>query len=129
MAESDQLAGASSSYKTWTEHETERIEVDTNFADDTDDALSSRGPSYTTSLASSVTDYPIEHGRRYHAFKSGKGYTRPNDEKEMERLTLIHTVMTRLIGGLYTAPVDKSKVRRILDIGTGNGISFPYVSP
>jgi hypothetical protein len=30
--------------------------------------------------------------------------------------------MTRLIGGLYTAPIDKAKTRRILDIGTGTGV-------
>ena len=50
------------------------------------------------------------------------GYSRPNDEKEMERLLLLHEIMTRVIGGLYLAPVDKTKTRRILDIGTGNGI-------
>lgn len=27
--------------------------------------------SYTTSLASDVTDYKFEHGRRYHAYKAG----------------------------------------------------------
>ena len=27
--------------------------------------------SYTTSLASSITDYKHENGRRYHAFKEG----------------------------------------------------------
>lgn len=28
--------------------------------------------SYATSLASSVVDYPYEHGRRYHAFRAGR---------------------------------------------------------
>ncbi|AEO60693.1 hypothetical protein MYCTH_2310196 [Thermothelomyces thermophilus ATCC 42464] len=119
MADSDELAGASSPKKTWTEHETERIEVDATLADDLDDTVGE--PSYTTSLASSVVDYPIEYGRRYHAFRHGR-YSRPNDEKEMERLMLLHNIVTRLIGGLYTAPIDKSKTHRILDIGTGNGI-------
>lgn len=40
----------------------------------------------------------------------------------MERLLLLHDIMTRLIGGLYVAPVDKAKTRRILDIGTGTGV-------
>ncbi|KAL2165080.1 hypothetical protein VTH06DRAFT_376 [Thermothelomyces fergusii] len=119
MAEPDKLAGASSPEKTWIEHEAERIEVDATLADDLDDSIGE--PSSTTSLASSVTDYPVEHGRRYHAFRHGK-YPRPNDEKEMERLTLLHNIMTRLVGGLYAAPIDKSKTHRILDIGTGNGI-------
>ena len=52
----------------------------------------------------------------------GKGYSRPNDEQEMNRLLLLHDIMTRLIGGLYMAPVDKAKTKRILDIGTGTGV-------
>jgi hypothetical protein len=40
----------------------------------------------------------------------------------MERLLLIHDIITRLIGGLYLAPIDKAKTRRILDIGTGTGV-------
>jgi SAM-dependent methyltransferase len=39
----------------------------------------------------------------------------------MDRLVLLHNVMTRLVGGFYAAPIDKEKTRRILDIGTGNG--------
>jgi hypothetical protein len=39
----------------------------------------------------------------------------------MDRLVLLHNVMTRLVGGYYAAPIDKEKTRRILDIGTGNG--------
>ncbi|KAF5499741.1 putative methyltransferase tdiE [Colletotrichum fructicola] len=34
---------------------------------------------YTASLASSSVDYPIEYGRRYHAFRPGS-YVLPNDE-------------------------------------------------
>ncbi|KAK5653798.1 hypothetical protein OQA88_7956 [Cercophora sp. LCS_1] len=77
--------------------------------------------SYATSLAPSVLNYPVEHGRRYHAFRAGR-YSRPNDEQEMTRLLLLHEIMTRLQGGLYLAPVDASKAKRILDIGTGTGI-------
>ncbi|KAK3899987.1 S-adenosyl-L-methionine-dependent methyltransferase [Staphylotrichum tortipilum] len=83
--------------------------------------VSSGESSYATSLASSVVDYPYEHGRRYHAFRAGR-YSRPNDEQEMNRLLLLHDIMTRLIGGFYMAPVDKAKTKRILDIGTGTGI-------
>lgn len=58
----------------------------------------------------------------------GKGYSRPNDEQEMNRLLLLHDIMTRLIGGLYMAPVDKAKTKRILDIGTGTGVCKSSVS-
>lgn len=40
----------------------------------------------------------------------------------MERLVLIHEIITRSIGGLYLAPIDPDKTKRILDIGTGSGI-------
>ena len=38
-----------------------------------------RSASFTTSLASGVTDYKQENGRRYHAFREGQYYF-PNDE-------------------------------------------------
>ncbi|KAH6634596.1 S-adenosyl-L-methionine-dependent methyltransferase [Chaetomium sp. MPI-SDFR-AT-0129] len=104
----------------WTEHETETIEVDEDLASELDDE-SGDASSYATSLASSVVDYPFEHGRRYHAYRAGR-YSRPNDELEMYRLQLMHNAVTTLIHGLYVAPVDKDKIRRILDIGTGSGI-------
>ncbi|KAK3334231.1 methyltransferase domain-containing protein [Cercophora scortea] len=97
------------------------IEVDRNLDDDNDSALGDSVSTYTSSLASSVIDYPIEHGRQYHAYRAGT-YSRPNDDAEMERLLLLHEIMTRTIGGLYLAPIDKEKTHRILDIGTGTGI-------
>ncbi|KAH6855828.1 S-adenosyl-L-methionine-dependent methyltransferase [Chaetomium sp. MPI-CAGE-AT-0009] len=118
MTVKEAASGSAPPVNTWTEHGTETIEIDASLADDLDDTAGDS--SYATSLASSVVDYPIEHGRRYHAFRAGR-YSRPNDEQEMDRLVLLHNVMTRLIGGLYTAPIDKDKTRRILDIGTGNG--------
>ncbi|EAQ87347.1 predicted protein [Chaetomium globosum CBS 148.51] len=118
MADKEAASGSAPATATWTEHGTETIEVDASLENDLDDAAG--GSSYATSLASSVLDYPFEHGRRYHAFRAGR-YSRPNDEQEMERLVLLHNVMTRLVGGLYAVPIDKEKTRRILDIGTGNG--------
>ncbi|TDZ36934.1 Secondary metabolism regulator LAE1 [Colletotrichum spinosum] len=77
---------------------------------------------YTASLSSSVLDYPEQYGRRYHAFRSG-AYNIPNDEAEMDRLDLAHTLMTSVIGGKhYLAPLEQDKIHRILDVGTGTGI-------
>ncbi|KAF5501407.1 Secondary metabolism regulator LAE1 [Colletotrichum siamense] len=78
--------------------------------------------SYTASLASSAVDYPVEYGRRYHAFRPGS-YIMPNDEYEMDRMDFAHAMLVRAVGNkLYTAPLEKNKVNQILDIGTGTGI-------
>ncbi|CAK7212300.1 hypothetical protein SBRCBS47491_001416 [Sporothrix bragantina] len=97
------------------------IDVEENLIGDGDSAIANSVTTYTTSLASSVVDYPVEYGRRYHAYQTGR-YTRPNDEMEMDRLLIMHTVITMALGGLYLAPVDFDKPQRILDIGTGNGV-------
>lgn len=47
----------------------------------------------------------------------------PNDEEEQSRLDLYHHIFLMMLGGgLYTAPLDKEKPHRILDVGTGTGI-------
>lgn len=89
---------------------------------DTDSALGDGQSTYTTSLASSVFNYPVEYGRRYHAYQHGR-YSRPNDELEMDRLLIIHNMVTLATGALFLAPVDMHAApQRILDIGTGNGV-------
>ncbi|PKS08174.1 hypothetical protein jhhlp_005450 [Lomentospora prolificans] len=89
-----------------------------------------RVSAYTASLTSSIVDYPTEHGRRYHAFRSGK-YIMPNDDvrdsglqwRELVRLDLLHVVMVRTVGDkLHHAPIKEDEVHRVLDIGTGTGI-------
>ncbi|KAK6223547.1 methyltransferase domain-containing protein [Colletotrichum tabaci] len=99
----------------------ESIEVDDGIGDDAS-TIDDRISSYTASLTSSVVDYPTEYGRRYHAFRAG-AYNFPNDEPEMERLDLVHNLMVKTIGGnLFLAPLDESKIHRILDI-LGNDLS------
>ncbi|MCJ1480371.1 hypothetical protein MMC06_000526 [Schaereria dolodes] len=91
-----------------------------NYGQEADSAYDSEVASYTTSLASGVTNYKFEHGRRYHAYKEGS-YIFPNDEKENDRLDIMHKLTeTILKGKLFLAP--SKNPRRILDIGTGTGI-------
>ncbi|OHE95583.1 methyltransferase [Colletotrichum orchidophilum] len=90
----------------------------------TDDASSidERISNFTASLSSSVVDYPVEYGRRYHAYRPGT-YKFPNDEKEMDRLDLAHAMIVKATGSkLFHAPLEWDKVHLILDIGTGTGL-------
>lgn len=76
--------------------------------------------SSSTSLASSITRYQYENGRRYHAYKQGEYYL-PNDEVEQARLDLQHHIYRLSQGGaLYCAPIKNPQ--SVLDIGTGTGI-------
>ena len=75
----------------------------------------------TKSLSSSVLAYTYENGRRYHAFREGE-YVLPNDEREQDRLDLLHHIFKLILrGSVVAAPVHKH-VQRVLDIGTGTGI-------
>ncbi|KAJ5525466.1 hypothetical protein N7494_012116 [Penicillium frequentans] len=74
----------------------------------------------TQSLTDSVTDYPVENGRRYHKYHEG-AYLYPNDEQELDRLDMAHH-MYKLVtkDKLYHVPLEKPQ--QILDVGTGSGI-------
>ncbi|TDZ65132.1 Secondary metabolism regulator LAE1 [Colletotrichum trifolii] len=90
----------------------------------TDDALSESDAVSTASVTSSILEYRVENGRTYHKYKDGK-YWAPNDERENERLDLVHHLYLRTFDGhLGTAPPNRedSKVGRVLDVGTGTGI-------
>ncbi|KAH8692975.1 S-adenosyl-L-methionine-dependent methyltransferase [Talaromyces proteolyticus] len=76
--------------------------------------------SMTTSLSSSVLTYVYENGRRYHQLREGN-YIFPNDEKEQDRLDMLHHIYSLAQGGrLHIAPI--SNPQRALDMGTGTGI-------
>ncbi|MCJ1457229.1 hypothetical protein MMC28_007596 [Mycoblastus sanguinarius] len=92
-----------------------------HYGEEPDSAYGDEVGSYTTSLASNVTNYRVENNRRYHAYKDGS-YVYPNDEKESDRLDIMHKLTEVILGGkLNLAPVPRNP-DRILDIGTGTGI-------
>jgi hypothetical protein len=86
----------------------------------TDDERHSQ-TSETSSATSSIFAYTYENGRRYHAYREGQ-YLQPNDEKEQERLDMVHHwYRLTLRGALFRAPIVKNP-QKVLDIGTGTGI-------
>jgi len=89
-------------------------------ADDlVDEGFGEDDASDTTSLKSSVLNFEIENGRRYHSFRSG-AYAFPNDEDELDRMDLEHHIWLMLLGENYLAPL--SEPQKILDLGTGTGL-------
>lgn len=90
-------------------------------ASDADDESFDEG-SYTTSIASSITEYKYEHGRRYHAYQEGR-YVLPNDEEEQNRMDLqYHAMRLTFDDTIFFAPIEKKDLKRVLDVGTGTGI-------
>jgi SAM-dependent methyltransferase len=87
---------------------------------DNDSTLGETPSNASTSIHSYVTNYKWRHGRRYHAFQAG-AYPFPNDEREQDRLDMLHRAVTRLLDNrLFLAPIQPDGMR-ILDIGTGTG--------
>lgn len=70
------------------------------------------------SIASSIPGYVYQNGRRYHPPHRGENYLLPNDERELERLDLLHHLFRlTLDGDLCYARLDHPE--NILDLGTG----------
>lgn len=88
-------------------------------ADTTDYDTDSLG-SDLSSISSSVFEHQYENGRRYHSYRAGR-YMLPNDEKEQERLDLLHHCFRLTLDGdiCYT---KLENPLNILDVGTGTGI-------
>lgn len=88
---------------------------------DNDSTFGDEASNASTSIYSSVTRYEWKHNRRYHAYQSGS-YCFPNDEREQDRLDMLHHAVTRLLDDqLFLAPIDASSPR-VLDLGTGTGL-------
>ncbi|CCE28844.1 uncharacterized protein CPUR_02533 [Claviceps purpurea 20.1] len=82
-----------------------------------------RSKSATTSIASSVLEYRQIHGRTYHSDKFTTNYFLPNDDQQLETEELCHhCLMILLDDQLFLAPLEKDKIHRVLDVGTGSGI-------
>lgn len=99
------------------------LEADETY-DETDSAFISLISKETgsTSLAESILDFPWQHGRRYHSESMNSDYSYPNDDIEADRLDMMNGIIRLALGKLFLAPVDMSKVKRALDLGTGTGV-------
>ncbi|KAL1989585.1 hypothetical protein VTN49DRAFT_6782 [Thermomyces lanuginosus] len=94
------------------------VEIDNSYENDSSygDELST----YTASLTSSVLEYRHENGRRYHGYRDGS-YLLPNDEKENDRLDMLHEFFLQVLHRkLYLAPIKSPQ--RVIDLATGTGI-------
>ncbi|KAG6165979.1 hypothetical protein E4U51_003990 [Claviceps purpurea] len=95
-----------------------------------------RSQSSTTSIASSVLEYRHIQGRTYHSDKFTTNYFIPNDDQQLETEEICHHGLTILLDDqLFLAPLEKDKIHRVLDVGTGSGIwaiefadQFPHAS-
>ncbi|KAF4449346.1 hypothetical protein F53441_7324 [Fusarium austroafricanum] len=92
------------------------------FPDTSDKCGSDSSSEYSVgSLTSSIFNYAVINGRTYQD-ADGK-YWAPNDEKACEVLDVLHHEAVLILENkLFLAPLDKSQVHRVLDIGTGTGI-------
>lgn len=91
--------------------------------DDTDSSLADDAASSTASINSSILEHRIIHGRTYHADRGDAQYWASNDGKANESLDIIHHTSTLTIDNkLYLAPLKKTSISKVLDVGTGTGI-------
>ncbi|KAH6995780.1 S-adenosyl-L-methionine-dependent methyltransferase [Ilyonectria sp. MPI-CAGE-AT-0026] len=92
-------------------------------AGDTDSTLGDSAASSTASVSSSILEYRIINGRTYHAERGDAQYWASNDAQANESLDVIHHTSTLVLDGkLYLAPLNKERLTKVLDVGTGTGI-------
>ncbi|KAK3399765.1 S-adenosyl-L-methionine-dependent methyltransferase [Sordaria brevicollis] len=97
-------------------------ETEEEFDDDSASSIGSVASS-TASLSDSIFEYRKIHGRTYHRDIGTAESWEPNDERHVEAMEIAHHNYTVCIGHrLYRAPLDKKKVQKAIDIGTGSGI-------
>ncbi|KAG6070039.1 hypothetical protein E4U16_007182 [Claviceps sp. LM84 group G4] len=87
------------------------------------ESIFSEDKSFTTSIASSILQYRQIHGRTYHSDKFTANYFIPNDDQQLQSEEICHHFLTILLDDqLFLAPLEKDKIHRVLDVGTGSGI-------
>ncbi|KAG6071979.1 hypothetical protein E4U16_005730 [Claviceps sp. LM84 group G4] len=87
------------------------------------DSVFTEDQSSTTSITSSILEYRQLHGRTYHSDKFTGNYLYPNDDQQLESMELgHHYLMILLDDQLLLAPLEREKINRVIDIGTGSGI-------
>ncbi|KAK6842524.1 hypothetical protein PG987_003384 [Apiospora arundinis] len=106
--------------------------------DDGDSALGDDSASSTQSLSSSVLQYRMIHGRRYHSLRGDSNieYWQPNDEQQNLHSEYTHHANLLLLDGkLFLAPIPEN-VQNVLDVGTGIGQwaidfgdAYPHAEP
>ncbi|KAG6167213.1 hypothetical protein E4U51_003061 [Claviceps purpurea] len=95
------------------------------------DSVFSDEQSSTASISSSILEYRRLHGRTYHSDKFATKYFLPNDDQQLESVELRqdHHYLTILFEDqLFLAPLEKKKIHRVLDVGTGSGEKRPKTS-
>jgi SAM-dependent methyltransferase len=95
------------------------ISLQSQADNDVDSTFGSSSSPQTESVGSSIYQYPVEYGKRYHAYRKGK-YFLPNDNAEQARLDLQAQAM-RLATGDYQFHAPVHRMGRVLDLGTGTG--------
>ncbi|RSL91826.1 hypothetical protein CEP51_000044 [Fusarium floridanum] len=109
----------------WAEGRPTKTDVDMECDDDDSGLVGISAFSDTASITSSIVKYRVENGRTYHAYKAGS-YILPNDDRENDRLDQQHHLaLLTLDDQLFIAPVDKDKMKRVLDAGCGSIRDWP----
>ncbi|KAH7629377.1 S-adenosyl-L-methionine-dependent methyltransferase [Sordaria sp. MPI-SDFR-AT-0083] len=91
---------------------------------DADDGASTIGSfvSSTASLSESIFKYRTIHGRTFHSEIGNAESWQPNDAHHIDAQEVAHHNYMVAIGHkLYLSPLEKNKVGKVLDIGTGTG--------
>ena len=73
------------------------------------------------SVTSSVYNFRVENGRRYHDYKDGHPF--PHDQVSEENEVCMHEMCLSLLDDkFYVSPIDESQLRNVADVGTGMGL-------